>query len=140
MRRTRRSICCQNCTLRLHNRPFRTHRGDHQLRQQLLHQTQMAKTFFTFSKHFNSTETAQTPTLPAHQVERVSTVRQTTVVAEIIADLKQMPSQDECKNSVAQHQQSTLRTCYLEAPTSPIVAPSRIPSSGEHLLDSSPIN
>jgi hypothetical protein len=61
-------------------------------------------------------------------------------VAEIIADLKQMPSQDECKNSVAQHQQSTLRTCYLEAPTSPIVAPSRIPSSGEHLLDSSPIN
>jgi hypothetical protein len=140
MRRTRKSICCQNCTLRLHTRPFRTHRGGHQLHQQLPHQTQIAKTFFTFNRHFNSTETAQMPTLPAHQVERASMVRYTSIMVGLVADLEQMPSQDEYKNSVAQHQQSTFRTYYLEAPISPIVAPSRIPSSGEHLLDSSPIN
>jgi hypothetical protein len=139
-RRTRRLICCQNCILHLHNRPFRTHRGGHQLHQQLPHQTQIAKTFFAFNKHFNSTETAQMPTLQAHQVERVSTVRQTPIVVEFIADPRQMPSQDGYRNLVAQHQLSTPRTYYLEAPTSHITTPSRVPSSGEHLLDSSPIN
>jgi hypothetical protein len=83
--------------------------------------------FFTFNKHSNSTETAQTPTLPAHPVERASMVRYTPIVVGLDADLKQMPSQDEYKNSVAQHQLSTLRTYYLEAPISPIAAPYRIP-------------
>jgi hypothetical protein len=54
-------------------------------------------------------------------------VRYTPIVVGLDADLKQMPSQDEYKNSVAQHQLSTLRTYYLEAPISPIAAPYRIP-------------
>jgi hypothetical protein len=54
-------------------------------------------------------------------------VRYTLIMVGLVADLKQMPSQDEYKNSVAQHQLSMPRTYYPEAPTSPIVAPYRIP-------------
>ena len=139
-RRTRRSICCQNCTLRLHNRHFRTHRGGHQLHQQPLHQTQLAKMFFTFNKHSNSTGTAQTHTSPAHQVERPSTVRQSQIGVVFIADLRQMPFQEEYKNSVAHHQPSAFRTYYLEAPTSHIATPYQTLSSGRRPPDSSQTN
>lgn len=140
MRRTRRLICCRNCTLRLHNRPFRTRRGGHQSHQQPLHHTQIVTTFFTFNRHSNSTEMAQTHTSPAHQAERPSMVRQTTTVVEITTDLRQMPSQDEYRSSAARHQLSAFRTYYPEAHTSHIAIPSLTPSSGEHLPDSNPIN
>lgn len=140
MRRMRRLICCQNCTLLLHNRPFRTHRGGRQSHQQPLHHTQIATTFFTFNRHFNSTETAQMPTSRAHQVERPSTVRQHLLGVDFVADLGQMPSQDEYRNSAAQHQLSAFRTYYPEAHTSHIAIPSRAPSSGERPPDLNPIN
>jgi hypothetical protein len=132
--------CCQNCIHHLHSRPFRTPHGGHQLHQQLPHQTQIAKTFFAFNRHSNSTETAQMLTLLAPQAERASMVRQVPIMVVSIADPRQMPTQDEYRNSVAQPQLSTLRIYYQEAHTSHITTPSQVPLSGKHLPDSNQIN
>jgi hypothetical protein len=63
-------------------------------------------------------------------------VRQVPIMVVSIADPRQMPTQDEYRNSVAQPQLSTLRIYYQEAHTSHITTPSQVPLSGKHLPDS----